>query len=145
MRRWAKQLRADERGNATIELVVGIPVFFLFVLLAVAGARLAMTHQATQAAAADAARSASIARSPAEARSAAQSALSSSLNNASVRCSRSSLSLDTSGFSRPVGTAASVTAQVTCTIDWRGIELPGLPRTVVASMSSPLDTYRARR
>lgn len=142
MRRWTKQLRADERGNAIIELVVGIPVFFLFVLLAIAGARLAMAHQASQAAAADAARSASIARNPTEARSAAQSAISSSLNSA---CSRSSLSLDTSGFNRPVGNAASVTAQVTCTIDWRGIELPGLPRTVDASVSSPLDTYRARR
>lgn len=145
MRRWVRRFGADERGNAVIEMVIGLPAFFLFVVLAVAGARLAMAQQATQAAAADAARSASIARTAPEARAAAQSALTSSLSNAAVRCRSSSLTLDTSGFSRPVGTAASVTAQVTCTIDWAGISVPGLPRTVDASMSSPLDTYRARR
>jgi hypothetical protein len=45
-----------------------------------------------------------------------------------------------------VGTPASVTATVTCVVNLSDVAIPGLPgtRTITATMSSPLDTYRER-
>ena len=56
------------------------------------------------------------------------------------------ISVDTSGFGSPVGTPASVRATVTCVVNLSDLAVPGVPgtRTVSASMSSPLDTYRER-
>ena len=51
-----------ERGSATIEAVIGVPAFLLFVLLIIAAGRIAIARQAVEASAAEAARSASIAR-----------------------------------------------------------------------------------
>ena len=41
---------------------------------------------------------------------------------------------------------ASVTATVTCVVNLSDVAVPGLPgtRTITATMSSPLDTYRER-
>jgi len=55
------------------------------------------------------------------------------------------VTLDTSGFSRPVGTAASVAASVSCTVKLSELALPGLPdRVVSATVTSPLDVFRGR-
>ena len=54
-----------ERGSATIEAVIGVPAFLLFVLLIIAAGRIALARQAVEASAAEAARSASISRTQA--------------------------------------------------------------------------------
>ena len=111
-----------EQGSATIEAVIGVPAFLLFVLLIIAAGRIAVARQAVEASAAEAARSASIARTKSQAEANAASGAATSLRNQGVRCTSQHVDIDTSGFAAPVGTPASVTA----------------------TMSSPIDTYRER-
>lgn len=137
----------DERGSATLEMVIGVPVMVLFIIATVAAGRLAMAHQSVQSAAADAARTASIARTQGEARAGAQASAASTLGNQGVTCRSTTVHVDTSGFARPVGTAASVSATVVCVVEMADLALPGLPGSfvVAATMISPIDTYRGRR
>lgn len=56
------------------------------------------------------------------------------------------VSIDTSGYATDVGEAATVTATISCTANLSDIGVPGLPgaKTITASWTSPIDTYRAR-
>jgi Flp pilus assembly protein TadG len=134
-----------EQGSATIEAVIGVPAFLLFVLLIIAAGRLALARQAVEASAAEAARSASISRTKARAEVDGVSGAAISLRNQGLRCASQRVDIDTSGFAAPVGTPAKVTATVTCIADLSDLSIPGLPsRTITATMSSPIDTYRER-
>ncbi|SDP61028.1 TadE-like protein [Pedococcus dokdonensis] len=135
-----------ERGSAVIEAAIGVPAFMLFVGLIVFAGRVAVANQAVGSAAAEAARSASISRTQAQAADTARAAATQALSNQNVNCLRMTISVDTSGFGSPVGTPASVRATVTCVVNLSDLAVPGVPgtRTVSASMSSPLDTYRER-
>jgi Flp pilus assembly protein TadG len=135
-----------ERGSATIEAVIGVPAFLLFVLLIIAAGRIALARQAVEASAAEAARSASISRTKSQAGANGASGAVTSLRNQGVRCTSQRVDIDTSGFAAPVGTPAKVTATVTCIADLSDLSIPGLPgsRTITATMSSPIDTYRER-
>jgi Flp pilus assembly protein TadG len=135
-----------EQGSATIEAVIGVPAFLLFVLLIIAAGRIAVARQAVEASAAEAARSASITRTQHQAKTDGASGAAASLRNQGVRCTSQRVDIDTSGFAAPVGTPAKVTATVTCIADLSDLSIPGLPgsRTITASMSSPIDTYRER-
>ena len=138
--------RRDERGSASIEAVIGVPAFILFVGLIIFGGRSATTHQALESAAADAARSASIARTAPEAQQAAEQAARSSLNNQQIRCLAIDVAVDTDGFQTAVGKDATVAVTVTCRLDLTDLAVPGVPgsRTLRATMSSPIDTWRER-
>ncbi|SDT01776.1 TadE-like protein [Friedmanniella luteola] len=142
-RRWRLQV---ERGSAAIETVLIVPAFLLFVLLIIYAGRVAVTRQAVQAAAAEAARSASLARNPGQAQSAGAGGAASSLHNQHLSCRSQQVRVDASGFAAPVGTPAKVTATVICAVDLSNLTLPGLPgtRTITATMTSPIDTYRER-
>ena len=59
--------RDRERGSATIEAVIIVPAFMLFIALIIAAGRVQMARQSVDAAAAEAARAASISRTAAEA------------------------------------------------------------------------------
>lgn len=135
-----------ERGSAVIETVIGVPAFLLFLTLIIFAGRVAIAHQAVESAANDAARTASIARTQEEAIADATSAAALSLNNQHVNCTTVDVDVDTTGFAAPVGTGAQITATVTCEVNLSDLVLPGAPgtRTVTATMSSPLDTYRER-
>ncbi len=137
--------RRRERGAAVIEVVILVPALGLILGLIIAGGRVALAHQAVEAAAAEGARAASIARSASSARSTARAAADGSLTAQSTRCLSTSTRVDTSGFARPVGTPAAVSATVTCRLDLAGV-LPGLPgaMNITATVASPLDTYRER-
>lgn len=136
----------DERGAAAVEAVIGVPVFMLLILLAVMGGRVTLAHQVVQTAAADAARAASIARSANQAKADGLAAGRASLANQNLTCTSTRISVNTSGFGTPVGSPAHVTATVTCELALADLGLPGAPksRTITATMSSPLDTYRER-
>ena len=136
---------ADERGSAAIEAAILVPAFTLFVGLLIFAGRTAVAHQGIEAVAADAARSASIARTPAQARANAEQALAYSLANNNLRCAASSVEVDVTALSAPVGTPHLITATVTCTIDLADLSVPGVPgsRTVTATMVSPADSWRA--
>jgi len=136
---------ADERGSAAIELVLLVPALMLLLLFAVAGGRVAIAQGSVQQAAADAARAASIARTAGSAQTSAVAAARATLANQGLTCASMTVSLDTAGFSRPVGTPASVAATVTCTVELSELALPGLPdRVVSATVTSPLDVFRGR-
>ena len=134
-----------ERGSSVVEVVILAPALGLFLMLVIAGGRVAIAHQAVESAAADAARSASIARTQGDAETAATSAAATSLGSQETNCAATSVTVDSSGFAAPVGTPASVGATVTCQVDLAGL-LPGLPGSmpVTATVRSPLDSYRER-
>lgn len=136
-----------EAGSATVETAIVIPSFLLFFALVVFGGRLTIAHQSVQSAAADAARAASIERTQSTAQSAAMSAATTSLADQQLDCTSRSVAVDVAGFAAPVGTPASVSATVTCAVSVADLAFPGLSgtTTVTATMTSPIDTYRARQ
>ena len=135
-----------DRGSATIEAVILAPVFLLFIGLIIGTGRVAIAHQSVEAAAAEAARSASVARTPDQARADATAGAQQTLANQGITCASLSVTLDTSGFSAPVGTPAKVSATITCVLSLAELSIPGMPGTVqvTATIVSPLDTYRGR-
>jgi Flp pilus assembly protein TadG len=139
-------MHRDERGSAAIEAAVGVPAFLLFVALIVGAGRVAIAHQAVEAAAAEAARSASIERTRTAAARAAGDAAAATLANQQLQCLSTVIDVDTSGFALPVGTPASVRATVTCVVNLGDVSVPGLSgsMTITETVSSPLDTYRGR-
>lgn len=139
-------MNRHERGSATVEAVIGIPAFILFVGLIVFGGRVATTHGAVESAAADAARSASIARDADVARADAESAARSSLANQNITCTRIVVDVGTSDFARPAGQPGEVDVTVTCRVDLSDLAVPGVPGTKVirARISSPLDAWTER-
>jgi hypothetical protein len=114
--------------------------------LAVAAGRITIAHLAIQAAARDAARQASIARTPAQAQAAALASAQAALASDGLDCTPA-VSIDTAGFAVPAGQPAQVTATVTCAVRLSDLTVvPGMPgtRSLTATMTSPLDPYRAR-
>ena len=63
-----------------------------------------------------------------------------------LTCTQLTVTLDTSGFTAPLGTPGLVRAEVRCTLRWSDLALPGAPgsRTVRAAFSSPVDRFRER-
>jgi len=136
----------DERGSAAVEAAIGVPAFVLFVGLVIFGGRTAATHQALESAAADAARSASIARTPADATADARQAATSSITNQHIGCHHIDVAVDTSDFHKAPGRPGTVAVTLSCRLDLSDLAVPGIPGSKVlrASMTSPLDTWRAR-
>lgn len=138
--------RRSEQGSAAIEAVIGVSAFVLLGSLVIAGGRIAITHQAVESAAAQAARQASIARTAPEAQAAAIAAAGASLANQDVPCVSQDVTVDTSGFVSGPGVAAQVSATVSCTVDLSDVAIPGVPgqMEIQGTMASPIDTYRER-
>lgn len=118
----------------------------LFVALIIFAGRMTIAHQAVESAANEAARAASIARSQGAARNDATTSAQTSLTNQKVNCRTIGVTVNMAGFDRPVGTPGSVSATVTCQVDLADVSIPGVPgtKTVTATVSSPLDTFRER-
>ena len=130
--------RPEEKGSATLELVVLTPVLVGLLLLVVAAGRLVDARSALVGSARSAARAATTARSPEQARRAA-TAITDSRSRPGPHCGHLAVTLDTTAF-RAGGT---VTATVTCTVslsDLVGLSLPGY-RTLTARATEPLDTF----
>jgi Flp pilus assembly protein TadG len=114
-------------------------------LVIVAG-RIATAGSAVEQAAASAARAASIARDARGAEAAAQRSARDSLRDQGVACQPLTSSLDVGGFAVVVGSPASVTVRLRCTVALADISVPGMPgqRTITAQMTSPIDRFRGR-
>ena len=137
--------RSTERGSVTLELAILAPALIIALLFVIAAGRIAQAHQAVEAAARDAARQASIARDPATARTNATASAQAALSREGLSCP-ARVSVDTSGFARPIGAPAIVTTHVTCTVHLADVSLAGVPTTTVrASFSSPIDPYRGKQ
>jgi Flp pilus assembly protein TadG len=129
----------------TLELVILAPALILALLLVIAAGRLAQAHQAVEAAARDAARQASIARDPATARTNALSSAQAALTREGLTCP-AQVSVDTSGFARPVGQPATVTADVSCTVNLTDVAAAGIASTTIKGhFTSPIDPFRGRQ
>lgn len=157
-RRWCRSRRlcrsrnprhgshVDERGAASVELVILVPAIILMLGLVIAGGRLWFARATVVEAAQSAARAASLERSPGAAHSAGVRAGNRMLAADGLACAADSVSVDTSAFAVPVGAPATVTASVTCRVPFADLALPGMPGsiTVTSEGSAALDTYRAR-
>lgn len=135
----------DERGSATVEAVLGVPVFVLLILLAIMGGRVALAKQAVDAATADAARVASLSRDATQAKNDAIDVAEASLANQGITCLDTTITVDTTALRRPAGTPGAVTATVSCTLRLADLGLPGTAsRTITATVTSPVDTFTER-
>jgi len=136
----------DQRGAASVELVVLVPVLVLLLGLLIAGGRLWFARATVVEASQAAARAASLARSSGEARDAGRRVAQRVLATDGLSCADESVSVDTSAFGVAVGTPATVTAAITCRVPFADLSLPGMPGsiTVRSTGAAALDTYRAR-
>ncbi|WP_331736078.1 TadE family protein [Streptomyces sp. NBC_00057] len=136
-----------DRGSYAVETAVLAPVMIALLLLMVAFGRVIDADGAVDSAARAAARAASLERDAGSAQSKAQNAAARSLEGEGITCRTSSVTVDTAGYSLDIGAEANVTATIACTADLSDIGLPGLPgsKTLRASWTSPIDTYRGRQ
>ncbi|HBF84925.1 MAG TPA: hypothetical protein DD420_34855 [Streptomyces sp.] len=141
-----RALRRD-RGSYSVETAVLAPVGISLLLLMLAFGRVTDAEGAVDSAARAAARAASLERDAGSAQSAARAAAERSLQGEGITCRTSNITVSTGGYSLDVGVEANVEASVACTADLSDIGLPGLPgaKTLRASWTSPLDTYRGRQ
>ncbi|MUN35379.1 pilus assembly protein [Actinomadura sp. NEAU-AAG5] len=135
-----------DAGNAVVETAILAPVFIAFLAGLLVAMRVSHGSAVVAQAAADAARHASIARTAHQAKDEASTSAMHTLRDRGLHCTPS-VRLDLSGFNRPVGQPATVSARVTCTIQLSDVGLPGMPgaRTVTKTHRSPIDPYRATR
>ncbi|WP_242891105.1 TadE/TadG family type IV pilus assembly protein [Actinomadura litoris] len=129
-----------------METAILAPVFIAFLAGLLVAMRVSHGSAVVAQAAADAARQASIARTAHQAKDAAGTSAMHTLRDRGLHC-KPSVRLDLSGFNRPAGQPATVSARVTCAIQLSDVELPGMPgaRTVTKTHRSPIDPYRATR
>ncbi|MGW1328077.1 TadE/TadG family type IV pilus assembly protein [Streptomyces antibioticus] len=130
-----------------MEVAVIAPALIALLGLMIAFGRVTDADGAVDAAAHSAARAASLERDAAGAQTRARAAAEDSLHGDGVTCQSTDVVVDTSGYMLDVGQAATVTATISCTARLSDIALPGLPgaKTLTATFTSPIDTYRGRQ
>lgn len=136
----------DDRGSATLELLILAPGLLILIGLVIVAGRVSAASSVVEQAAAAGARAASLARDAQAARTVAQREVRASLADQSVTCNPLEHSVDTSGFRVDVGRSAQVSVRVACTVPLGQLGVPGMPgrRVVKAEATSPLDTFRGR-
>lgn len=135
--------RPDERGGASVELVVLTPALIAFVLFVVAGGRLVSARGDLDGAARQAARSASLAGNPGSAEVLADDAARSALTERGLDCRALRVDVDVTRFA-PGGTVA---VTLTCAVGLSDLGLPGLPGadTLQARAVAPIDPLAVLR
>jgi Flp pilus assembly protein TadG len=138
--RWAWLRRAGDKGSATVEFVILVPLLIALVLFVALCGRLVTAQLDLDAAAHGAARAASIDRTvPAATADARQAALD-TLTARGVTCGDPMVNVNTDNL-RPGGV---VTVTVSCAVPLGDLTLLGVggSRTVTATSSSPIDVWR---
>ena len=135
-----------ERGSVSVELALMAPALLLLLSFAVLAGRAQIAEGAVQEAARAAAREASLARDAATAAALAGAQAERTLAAQDLRCERTTVDVDTAGFSAPPGRPGDVTVSITCVVGMADLLAPGLPGsvTVEAAFTSPVDAYRER-
>lgn len=135
-----------EAGSVAVEIALLAPALVLVLGLLVAGGRLWFARTTVVEAAQTSARAASLARGPGEAAAVGADAGRQSMTTAGLRCATSAVSVSTAAFAVPVGTPATVTSDVRCSVPFGDVLLPGIPGAIdlTGHGSAALDTYRAR-
>jgi Flp pilus assembly protein TadG len=139
--------RRHDRGTAAIELTLLVPALMVMLGLLVGGGRLWLARTTVTEAAQTAARSGSLARTASQASRDGASAGADTLSTRGLVCLNQTVSVDARAFAVPVGSPATVTSHVSCSVPFRDVFLPGMPGTIRirATGASALDTYRSRR
>ena len=129
-----------------MELTLLVPALVVVLAVLVAGGRLWFARTTVAEAAQTGARAASLARTAGAAAADGRQASEASLATAGLRCARTSVQIRTAAFGVPVGTPATITSSVGCTVPLADVALPGLPGSVslTATGAAALDTYRSR-
>jgi Flp pilus assembly protein TadG len=140
---WHRSPAGDD-GRIAVEFVMWVPAILLFFALAMVAGRITTASNAVDAAAADAAREASLARTADEAHPRAQAAAQSAFADSKLHCSSTSVTVDTSGFTAPLGQYGAVTAHVRCTVQLSDLGTGFGSKTVESSFTSVIDRYRQR-
>ncbi|WP_298462077.1 TadE/TadG family type IV pilus assembly protein [uncultured Cellulomonas sp.] len=138
--------RSRETGSTTLGTVIAVPALLLVGMLLLMAGRVTIAGGTVQSAAHEAARAASISRTASAARTAANDVVATTLDNSELECVTTSVAVDTAAFARPVGQSGQVTVTVACTVPLDDLALPGVSatRTLTATSTSVLDTYRSR-
>jgi len=137
----------DERGGSpSVEAALMAVLLGVIIMFAIAAGRFVAAESATDQAAFAAARAASMQRDPAAAEAQARAVADRTLHEQGLACSDLTATVDTSQFSRPLGTPAVVRATVRCEVRWSDLAIPGAPgsRAVQAEFASPIDQLRER-
>lgn len=135
-----------QRGAASVELSLIVPVLVLL-LLAMAGAwRVGHVRAQIVEAAAAGARAATIPVSADQATRLANQAIEADLATVGAHCAGLTIEVDTAAFARPVGTPGTVQVTIVCQLDLSDVVVPGLPGvlTITSSAREPIDTFRER-
>ena len=138
---------AGEDGAVTTEVAVYVPAAALLACLVWAFGATANARTAVESAATDAARQASIARTAGQAQRDATTTAHQILDEHHLRCHAITVTVDTSGFTLPVGQPAEVSVDVSCQVSLADLSVPGLPgeQTIHEHAVSALDTFKARQ
>ncbi len=143
----ANSLRRTQRGSASAELAILVPMFVLLALTVAAGSRLHWAQAQVQETAAAAARAATVFNSAQQANTAAREIFVRDLASVGVHCTDLDFQLDSTGFALLPGEQADVHVTVRCELSMADLAAPGLPGSfsVRAQASERIDTYRSRR
>lgn len=130
----------------TVELTLLIPALLIMLGLLMAGGRVWFARTTVVESAQTAARAATLARSAPEAGRQGRQAGEQSLATAGLRCTSTSVSVNTAAFGVPVGTPATVTSDIVCRVSFADLFLPPVPGSIelTGRGSAALDTYRSR-
>ena len=133
-----------DRGSVSLELAILAPALLLLLGVLVLAGRVETSSSAVEQAARAAARDASLMRTADAARATATASAQREL--AASHCASTQITVDTTGFAAPLGTDASISVQVVCTVSLADLAIPGLPgsRAIAGHATSPLDRYRSR-
>ncbi len=140
-------LRHRESGSYALEMAISAPIILILIAVLIATGRISRANTSVDQAAYSAARAASLARTPGQATTDARDAAAAALGQAGTTCPGGlSVSVNTAGFHQPTGTAAQVSATISCTVPLGDLSVPGLggSRTLTATAVSALDSYRER-
>jgi Flp pilus assembly protein TadG len=131
----------DERGDATIELVLLTPVLFLILSFLVVAGRLTTVRGDVAAASRDAARAASRAATYQQAAQDARTTAEGSLGGRNITCQNLAVTLGDPTAFRVGGTVA---VTIACDVSLADVAIPGLPgkRTVADRSVEVIDQYR---
>ncbi len=138
-------MKPSERGDITIEAVVGVAALFLILGLGIAGLRVLVADAAIDEAARSAARAASIARDGRAAAMTADYRARAVLAEQQLACSSLDVNVDARDFAKSLGETGYVIATVTCVVPLADL-VPGIggSRTLRSEFRSPIDRYGAR-
>ena len=132
-----------DRGSMSIEAVLIIPAFLLFLALIAAIGRAASVTEDLHASVVAGARIASLASSSSAGESAARTAIEDHLSAEGVNCIYIDISINSQALDLPPGQPGEVSATVTCAVPLADLSVPGLPGQIqlTETFSTPIDPY----